>query len=47
MRESGLPQSALRRPIAEADARGDITLVKELRRQQDYEVVDVDGVRLA
>ena len=30
----------VRRAIAEADARGDIDLSKELRREQEYEVVD-------
>lgn len=37
----------VRRAIAEADARGDTALSKELRREQEYEVVDtcaVDGM---
>jgi D-lactate dehydrogenase len=37
----------VRRAIAEADARGDVALSKELRRAQEYEVVDtcaVDGM---
>ncbi|MFB7893575.1 FAD-binding and (Fe-S)-binding domain-containing protein [Microbacterium sp. NPDC056044] len=37
----------VRRAIAEADARGDLALARELRREQEYEVVDtcaVDGM---